>query len=179
MSSPTRTRHPATAEILQTLTANWRIVAVGTMLSTMTTVTFYTITAYTPTFGSAVLHLAAIDNLIVTLCVGLANFILLPTMGALSGRIGSEAGDAGVYGHGSAHRISRHALAGRRAVVREADGGGALVCRALCQLQRRHGGVSNRAHAGRSQNGGLLAGLQSGDGDLRRIHAGHLHLVNS
>jgi len=83
-----RTRHPATAEILRTLTTNWRIVAVGTMLSTMTTVTFYMITAYTPTFGSAVLHLAAIDNLIVTLCVGVANFILLPTMGALSDRIG-------------------------------------------------------------------------------------------
>jgi MFS family permease len=45
-------------------------------------------TAYTPTFGSAVLHLAAIDNLMVTLCVGVTNFILLPAMGALSDRIG-------------------------------------------------------------------------------------------
>jgi MFS family permease len=83
-----RTHHPGTQEILRTLTANWRIVVLGTMLSTMTTVTFYMITAYTPTFGSAVLHLAAIGNLIVTLCVGMTNFILLPTMGALSDRIG-------------------------------------------------------------------------------------------
>ena len=83
-----RPHHPATAEILRTLSANWRIVGLGTMLSTMTTVTFYMITAYTPTFGSATLHLAAIDNLIVTLCVGAANFILLPTMGAVSDRIG-------------------------------------------------------------------------------------------
>jgi MFS family permease len=83
-----RAHHPGTAEIVRTLTANWRIVVLGTMLSTMTTVTFYMITAYTPTFGSAVLHLAAIDNLIVTLCVGVANFILLPAMGALSDRTG-------------------------------------------------------------------------------------------
>jgi MFS family permease len=83
-----RTHHPSTREILQTLTANWRIVVLGTMLSTMTTVTFYMITAYTPTFGGTVLHLAGIDNLVVTLCVGIANFVLLPTMGALSDRVG-------------------------------------------------------------------------------------------
>jgi MFS family permease len=83
-----RTHHPDTREILRTLAANWRIITLGTMLSTMTTVSFYMITAYTPTFGSTVLHLAGTDNLIVTLCVGVANFILLPTMGALSDRIG-------------------------------------------------------------------------------------------
>ena len=83
-----RREHPGTLEILRTVLANWRIVALGTMLSTMTTVTFYVVTAYTPTFGSAVLHLAAIDNLIVTLCVGALNFVLLPLMGSLSDRIG-------------------------------------------------------------------------------------------
>jgi MFS family permease len=58
------------------------------MLATMTTVTFYMVTAYTPTFGSSVLHLASIDNLVVTLCVGCLNFILLPVMGSLSDRVG-------------------------------------------------------------------------------------------
>src|SRR3989449_4479726 len=58
------------------------------MMVTMTTVSFYTITAYTPTFGNAVLHLANLDSLIVTLCVGASNLFWLPVMGALSDRIG-------------------------------------------------------------------------------------------
>jgi MFS family permease len=81
--------HRSTAsEIARTLAANWRLVLLGTMLSTMTTVCFYMVTAYTPTFGSSVLHLAATGNLIVTLCVGACNFIVLPISGALSDRIG-------------------------------------------------------------------------------------------
>lgn len=55
---------------------------------TMTTVSFYMITAYTPTFGNSVLHLASIQGLIVTLCVGASNLFWLPVMGALSDRIG-------------------------------------------------------------------------------------------
>ena len=55
---------------------------------TMTTVSFYMITAYTPTFGNSVLHLADMDSLIVTLCVGASNLLWLPVMGALSDRIG-------------------------------------------------------------------------------------------
>src|SRR5260370_6867254 len=58
------------------------------MMVTMTTVSFYLITAYTPTFGSSVLHLANIDSLMVTLCVGASNLFWLPLMGALSDRIG-------------------------------------------------------------------------------------------
>src|ERR1700754_2635613 len=58
------------------------------MMDIMTTVFFYMITAYTPTFGSKVLSLTATDSLIVTVCVGLSNFLMLPLMGALSDRIG-------------------------------------------------------------------------------------------
>jgi len=83
-----RRHRPNTSEILRSLTANWRIVAVGTMMVTMTTVSFYMITAYTPTFGNTVLHLANLDSLIVTLCVGASNLFWLPVMGALSDRIG-------------------------------------------------------------------------------------------
>jgi MFS family permease len=83
-----RKHRPSTSEILRSLTANWRIVVIGTMMVTMTTVSFYMITAYTPTFGSSVLHLAGIDSLIVTLCVGASNLFWLPVMGALSDRIG-------------------------------------------------------------------------------------------
>jgi MFS family permease len=83
-----RKHRPNTSEILRSLTANWGIVAIGTMMVTMTTVSFYMITAYTPTFGNSVLHLASIDSLIVTLCVGASNLFWLPVMGALSDRVG-------------------------------------------------------------------------------------------
>ncbi len=83
-----RKRHPSTSEILRSLGHNWRIVLVGTFMVTMTTVSFYMITAYTPTFGNSVLHLASTDSLIVTLCVGASNLCWLPIMGALSDRIG-------------------------------------------------------------------------------------------
>jgi MFS family permease len=83
-----RTRRATTSEITKTLAANWRLVLLGMMLSTMTTVCFYMVTAYTPTFGSSVLHLAATGNLVVTLCVGACNFAVLPLSGALSDRIG-------------------------------------------------------------------------------------------
>src|SRR5215467_1176701 len=80
--------HPSTSEILRSLSANWRIVAIGTMLVTMTTVSFYMITAYTPTFGSSVLHLGSKESLIVTLCVGASNLFWLPVMGSLSDKVG-------------------------------------------------------------------------------------------
>jgi len=79
---------PKTGEILRSLAANWRVVGLGTLLITMTTVSFYLITVYTPTYGGTVLHLAMVDNLIVTLCVGASNLFWLPVMGALSDRIG-------------------------------------------------------------------------------------------
>ncbi|MCJ2116485.1 MFS transporter [Methylobacterium sp. J-001] len=85
-----RTHHPGTREILTTVAANWRIVLLGMMLSTMTTVTFYMITVYTPTFGKTVLKLTETDSLIVTLCVAITNFIWLPVGGALSDAVGRK-----------------------------------------------------------------------------------------
>src|SRR5947209_10940686 len=75
-------------QIFRSTLANWRIVLTATMLVTMTTVSFYTITAYTPTFGQQVLKLTPNDSYIVTLCVGLTNLLWLPISGALSDRIG-------------------------------------------------------------------------------------------
>jgi MFS family permease len=83
-----RPKHPPAREILRSVANNWRLVVLGTMLVTMTTVSFYMITAYTPTFGSKVLKLADTQSLTVTLCVGISNFLWLPLMGALSDRIG-------------------------------------------------------------------------------------------
>ncbi len=83
-----RRHHLTPAEIYAGLLTHWRIVGSGMAMVVMTTVSFYTITAYTPTFGREVLELSQSDALLVTLCVGLSNLVWLPVMGALSDRIG-------------------------------------------------------------------------------------------
>jgi len=83
-----RVHKPTGSEILRILFQNSGIVLIGLMMVAMTTVSFYLITAYTPTFGGHVLHLSPLASMIVTLCVGLSNFIWLPVMGALSDRVG-------------------------------------------------------------------------------------------
>lgn len=75
-------------QILRSMLANWRVVGLGMMMVVMTTVSFYLITAYTPTFGRKELHLGATDLLIVTVCVGVSNLFWLPVSGALSDRVG-------------------------------------------------------------------------------------------
>jgi MHS family citrate/tricarballylate:H+ symporter-like MFS transporter len=85
-----RKQRLSTAQIFASVGRDWAIVLVGMMLVVMTTVSFYAITVYTPTFGKSVLHLSTTDTLIVTFCVGLSNFIWLPVMGALSDRIGRK-----------------------------------------------------------------------------------------
>ncbi|MGF6574347.1 MHS family citrate/tricarballylate:H+ symporter-like MFS transporter [Paraburkholderia sp. GAS333] len=85
----TQRRHrPSMKEVFQTLVRNWTIVVAGVMLVSMTTTSFYLITVYAPTFGKTVLHLSTADSLLVTLCVGVSNFIWLPVGGALSDKIG-------------------------------------------------------------------------------------------
>src|SRR5207302_998994 len=83
-----RKHKPNTPEIPRSLGSSWGIVLVGMLLVTMTTVSFYMITAYTPTFGNSVLHLGSIDSMVVTLCVGASNLFWLPVMGSLSDRVG-------------------------------------------------------------------------------------------
>ena len=83
-----RRHRPSVSEILRSLITSWTIVLTGMMLVTMTTVSFYMITAYTPTFANSVLHLAAMDGLVVTLCIGASNLFWLPVMGSLSDRVG-------------------------------------------------------------------------------------------
>ncbi len=83
-----RKHRPTMGELLRSMGENWRLAGAGTLLAVMTTVSFYLITAYTPTFGRNVLHMSDFDSLIVTLCVGASNLIWLPVMGSLSDRIG-------------------------------------------------------------------------------------------
>jgi len=83
-----RKHKPNMRQIARSMVENWGLVVAGMMLVSMTTVAFYLITVYTPTFGKAVLKLSTTDALVVTFCVGISNFIWLPVMGALSDRIG-------------------------------------------------------------------------------------------
>lgn len=83
-------KHPSRREVLQAMLANWRIVVLGMMLTAMTTVTFYFITVYTPTFGKNVLKLTATDSLLVTLFIAVSNFVWLPIGGAVSDRLGRK-----------------------------------------------------------------------------------------
>ncbi|MEQ1946505.1 MAG: MFS transporter [Bryobacteraceae bacterium] len=83
-----RKHRPGVREILQTVGANWRLVLLGMMLSIMTTVTFYMITAYMPTYGNSVLKFSQRESMLVTLIIGMSNFILLPVGGICSDRFG-------------------------------------------------------------------------------------------
>ena len=78
----------SSSEVFALLAANWQIIATGVMMSVLTTATFYTITVYTPTFGTQALGLTPLAAMTVTLCAGLSNFFWLPVGGAISDRIG-------------------------------------------------------------------------------------------
>jgi MHS family citrate/tricarballylate:H+ symporter-like MFS transporter len=83
-------KHPTTSEVFSSAAANWRIILLGMLMVAMTTVTFYFVTVYTPTFGKTVLKLTTRDALLVTLFVAVTNFIWLPIGGTVSDRIGRK-----------------------------------------------------------------------------------------
>ena len=174
-----RKHHPTISQIIRTVAANWTIVLLGMMLVAMTTVSFYLITAYTPTFGQSELHLQSVGVLIVTLCVGLSNFCWLPVMGAASDRFGRKplliifTVLALLTVYPAMLWLTAEPSFVRLLLVRT------LAIVYLRQLQRRHGRHVNRDHAGRGSHQRILTGLQPGDGVIRRIYPGDLHLSDS
>ena len=85
-----RTHRPNAKEAIKSIIDNWQIVLAGMLMVVMTTVSFYLITVYTPTYGKNILKLEEIDGLIVTFCVGVSNLFWLPVMGAVSDRLGRQ-----------------------------------------------------------------------------------------
>jgi len=83
-----RKHRPEMGEIMRSMISNWGVVLAGMGMVIMTTVSFYMITAYTPTFGKEVLKLSSIDALVVTVFIGLSNLVWLPLSGAISDRVG-------------------------------------------------------------------------------------------
>src|SRR5258707_101019 len=65
-----RARHPSPAEIYRSALTHWRIILLGVAMVLMTTVSFYTITAYTPTYGRSILRLADSRGVLGTLSGG-------------------------------------------------------------------------------------------------------------
>ncbi|PYD11168.1 MULTISPECIES: MFS transporter [Pseudomonas syringae group] len=86
----TRSHRPTMRQVFATLLQNWRVVIAGMLMVAMTTTTFYLITIYAPAFGKTVLNLSTSDALLVTLLVGVSNFIWLPVGGMLSDRFGRK-----------------------------------------------------------------------------------------
>ena len=78
-----RRRHVA-----RSLLAAPRVILAGTGLVATTTVSFYFVTVYTPTYGRAVLHLPALAGFGITLAVCVCNLLVLPLAGHVSDRIG-------------------------------------------------------------------------------------------
>lgn len=83
-----KTERPGMGKLMGSIVSHWQLVLTGMFLIAMTTATFYVTTAYTPTFGQTVLHLSAQSSRLVTVFVGLSNFIWLPIFGAVSDRVG-------------------------------------------------------------------------------------------
>ncbi len=90
---------------------------------TMTTVSFYMITAYTPTFGSSVLHLAATDSLVVTLCVGASNLFWLPDHGQPVGQSRSSTLTVRLHDLDVGERLSSDVVVGARCFLFQVAGG--------------------------------------------------------
>jgi len=83
-----RKHHPSMGQIVRSVGRNWALVLAGMLMVVTTTVMFYMITAFTPTFGKTVLMMSDKESFFVTLCIGISNLFWLPVMGSLSDRYG-------------------------------------------------------------------------------------------
>ena len=174
-----RKHHPTISQIIRTLATNWAIVLVGMMLVAMTTVSFYLITAYTPTFGQSELHLTSVCESDRDLVRRTLQFFLAAGDGFGFGPIRKKTAPDSLHGPGAVDRLSCDAMADGGAVIRAAIVGGTLAVVYLRKLQRRHGRCLNGDHAGRCSHERILAGLQPRDGFIGRIYAGTLYLSDS
>ena len=85
-----RPQHPTFRQMAASIVRHGPKVGTGVLMMIMTTVSFYLITVYTPTFAKNAFNLDPEQSLTVAFAVGLSNFLWLPLMGALSDRVGRE-----------------------------------------------------------------------------------------
>ena len=156
----------------------------GVALTVMTTTSFYLITAYTPTYAQpgAVDIASAGRSQLVTLLVGLSN-LALAARSAACRPIASGRGRVMLRGR----RWRRSVTAYPMMVWLVDDPSFSKLLAVLLlylglfrALQRRADPAPGRDHAGtRSARRGFSLAFVTRDGDLRRLHAGHLHLSRS
>lgn len=79
---------PTLRSVYRSLLTSWQIVLTAISLVTLTSVMFYLITAYTPSFGERELGLSSLSSFVVAGLVGVSNFVWIPLAGWLSDRIG-------------------------------------------------------------------------------------------
>jgi MHS family citrate/tricarballylate:H+ symporter-like MFS transporter len=142
-----KAHRPGASEIVRSMVENWKIVVAGVLLVAMTTVSFYLITVYTPTFGRSVLKLDNRSSLTVAFCVGLSNFFLASCDGRGVGSDRSPAGAAHLHNPDDPDRISCAVMAGSGAVIRQNAVRRPVALVPLRRLQRRDGGNADRGHA--------------------------------
>ena len=82
--------HKTLGAVVKNMLENYPIIILGIMFVMMTTVTFYFITAYTPTYAKNVLGFTRLDGFIVTAIVGISNLFWLPVSGFVSDKIGRK-----------------------------------------------------------------------------------------
>lgn len=83
-------KHLSMSKIMRLVSNNWILLLLGMLMVATSNVMFYTITAFTPTFGHVVLMMSNKQSFLITLCVGLSNFFWLPIMGHISDSIGRK-----------------------------------------------------------------------------------------
>lgn len=82
--------HHSIKVILQNMLQNISTIILGMFFVTMTTVNFYFVTSYTPTFANNVLHLTKLDSFLTVCIVGISNFCWLFVGAAVSDKIGRK-----------------------------------------------------------------------------------------
>ncbi|KGI56490.1 MFS transporter [Campylobacter sp. MIT 97-5078] len=76
--------------IFKSIRENISIIVFGIMFVMMTTITFYFITSYTPTFANKVLHFTKLESFTITAIIGLSNLFWLPLSGFIGDKIGRK-----------------------------------------------------------------------------------------
>ncbi len=82
--------HKSFGAILKNMLQNYPIIILSIMFVMMTTVTFYFITSYTPTFANKILHFSRLESFIITAIIGVSNLFWLPVSGYLGDKIGRK-----------------------------------------------------------------------------------------
>lgn len=154
-----RKQRPAIPQILRTLASNWAVVVIGLMMVTMTTVSFYLITAYTPTFGQEVLHLSSFERSCRYPVRRNLKFHLASDHGRSFRPDRASTGVDYVHSGRAFDFVPGDALVGKRTLVSPIVDGRTLAFICLWWIQRGHGGDAYRDYADGGANYRFLPGL--------------------